>query len=35
MTMPTAINNRNVIAGYFAKGTDIKGFIRLPEDCDK
>jgi hypothetical protein len=35
MTMPTAINNHDVIIGYFAKGTDIKGFIRLPEDCDK
>lgn len=35
MTMPTAINNRDVITGYFARGTAIKGFIRLPEDCDK
>jgi hypothetical protein len=35
MTMPTAINNRDVVIGYFAHGTEIKGFIRLPEDCDK
>jgi hypothetical protein len=30
MTMPTAINNQDVIIGYFAKGTNIKGFLRLP-----
>jgi hypothetical protein len=30
MTMPTAINNEDVIIGYFAKGTKIKGFVRLP-----
>jgi hypothetical protein len=35
MTMPTAINNEDVIIGYFARGTDIKGFIRLPEGRDK
>ena len=35
MTMPTAINNQDVIIGYFARGTDIKGFIRLPEGRDK
>jgi hypothetical protein len=35
MTMPTAVNNRDVVIGYFAQGTQIKGFIRLPDDYEK
>jgi hypothetical protein len=35
MTMPTAVNNHDVIVGYFVKGTETKGFIRLPDECEK
>ena len=35
MTMPTAVNNRDVVIGYFARGTRISGFIRLPDDYEK
>jgi hypothetical protein len=33
LTMPTSINNLNVITGYYTKGSETKGFIRLPEVC--
>jgi hypothetical protein len=35
MTMPTGVNNRDVVTGYFAQGTQIKGFVRLPDDYEK
>jgi hypothetical protein len=33
LTMPTSINNLNAITGYYTKGSETKGFIRLAEVC--
>jgi hypothetical protein len=33
MTMPTAVNDQDVITGYFAEGIEIRGFLLLPDDC--
>jgi hypothetical protein len=35
MTMPAAVNNRNIVTGYFAHETKIKGFLRLPDGHEK
>jgi hypothetical protein len=32
LTMPTSINNRGEITGYYSKGPETRGFIRLPRD---
>jgi len=34
ITMPTAINSQDVITGYFIRGSETKGFLRLPEEYD-